>query len=279
MDLQGVAAIAAAAVAATAVPATLLVGRWQTKAAADAAKEASRTGIAQAEANYRAALDAVKEQAATSHSQWRRGLRRDAYATLLTAAQRARNAVESSVGPFPPDIDVRTELTARKSTLNAVANQVEEARHIASLEGPPELSPYALELHRAARELVQRGIYLTETDAANRAISDARGSESPNGPVSRFILHVATAEALINEIPYQPTGEDASLPQWHADLITERDRLYVQLPSELSRYAIWYWRAHTMHFEEWDAWANRTITAYTDRFFTFLREAQDILDQ
>ncbi len=34
-----------------------------------------------------------------------------------------------------------------------------------------------------------------------------------------------------------------------------------------------------MHFEEWDAWANRTITAYTDRFFTFLREAQDILDQ
>lgn len=79
MDLQGIGALVAAGVAAVSVPATLLVGRWQKKAALQTARAAT----AQAEATYRAALDAVRAQGLNEYDQWRRGIQRDAYAALL----------------------------------------------------------------------------------------------------------------------------------------------------------------------------------------------------
>ncbi|MFE5028081.1 hypothetical protein ACFRAO_33420 [Streptomyces sp. NPDC056656] len=88
MDLEGIGAIAAAAVAALGVPAAVLVGRWQMRAALRAAEETGRAGIAQAESTYRAALDAVRTEADAAHQQWRRGIRRDAYAGFLLAMTR-----------------------------------------------------------------------------------------------------------------------------------------------------------------------------------------------
>src|SRR3954469_18843806 len=72
MDLQGVGAIAAAAVAGISVPVSARIARLQ-----------MRGDVKTAEAAYRAALDAAKEQGSAAHTQWRRSVQRDAYSALL----------------------------------------------------------------------------------------------------------------------------------------------------------------------------------------------------
>lgn len=137
MDLQGVGALAAAGVAAASVPVVLIVGRWQLRATLSAADAAQRAGNKQAQATYRAALDAVKAQAAASHSHWRRGTQRDAYAAFLLADHQHREASDRLL----------TETGSDSSTLAALRAEVEStkgalrAAYVAvDLEGPADLA-------------------------------------------------------------------------------------------------------------------------------------------
>ncbi|MFJ7074758.1 hypothetical protein [Streptomyces sp. NPDC098781] len=119
MDLQGLGAIAAAAVAAATVPITVLVGRWQVRAAVQAA-----------EAAYRAAVDAAQRQGTDAHAQWRREVRREAYTAFLLAVHqvtRLANAVEDDYHNENPDstADMERAVTA-----------LQNAFFVVLLEGP-----------------------------------------------------------------------------------------------------------------------------------------------
>ncbi|MFE0326745.1 hypothetical protein ACFW08_08055 [Streptomyces sp. NPDC058960] len=133
MDLQGIGAISAAMVAALGIPAALLVGRWQLRGAIQAAEEASRSGIMQAEATYRAALDAVRTEANNAHSQWRRGIRRDAYASFLVATTRV---VQVSSALPKETLNNPEEVRAAKAAVREAQNELNACYWVVKLEGP-----------------------------------------------------------------------------------------------------------------------------------------------
>ncbi|MCX5326276.1 hypothetical protein [Streptomyces sp. NBC_00120] len=124
MDLQDLGSIAAA----VGVPAAVLVGWWQARGA----KASARAGIAQAEATYQAALDAVRAEASTAHAQWRRGIQREAYAAFLLASQKltdsSRRLLRASEDGASID-DLQT-------TVQEARNSLLSASLVVSLEGP-----------------------------------------------------------------------------------------------------------------------------------------------
>ncbi|SDK48488.1 hypothetical protein [Streptomyces indicus] len=142
MDLQGVGAIAAAVVAAVGIPSALIIGRWQMQGAMRNAEETARAGIAQAEANYRAALDAVKTTAIETHRQWRRGIQRDAYATFLIVAHQTREDCERCELECEEDVS-DGEFTALKINVRDHLKQLKEAQTIIELEGPDAVASAA----------------------------------------------------------------------------------------------------------------------------------------
>ncbi|MEW1799207.1 hypothetical protein ACIGO7_07595 [Streptomyces virginiae] len=131
MDLQGIGAVAAAGVTLATIPVLLITGRWQTRAAVQAAQEAGRAGFAQAQATYNSALDAVNAQASAAHAQWRRGIQRDAYASFLLAAQRIAEAGDQLM------VETTDEAAAvRTEELDRARSALRAAAQIVTLEGP-----------------------------------------------------------------------------------------------------------------------------------------------
>ncbi|MEV6477015.1 hypothetical protein [Streptomyces sp. NPDC051657] len=126
MDLQGVGAITAAAVAAVSVPTVLIVGLKQSKAV-----------MQQAQSTYSAALDAVKAQATESHSQWRRGTQRDAYAAFLLAGHQVREAADRLLAEPTSD---RSTLDGLMADVNKAKAAMRAAYVVVDLEGPSDLA-------------------------------------------------------------------------------------------------------------------------------------------
>ncbi|MCX4791626.1 hypothetical protein OG369_37715 [Streptomyces sp. NBC_01221] len=137
MDLQGVGALAAAGVAAASVPVVLVVGRWQLRATLHAAEAAQRAGNEQAQATYRAALDAVSAQAAASHGHWRHGTQRDAYAGFLLADHQAREAADQLITEVDAD---RSTLATLMAEVNRTKTALRAAYVVVDLEGPSDLA-------------------------------------------------------------------------------------------------------------------------------------------
>lgn len=137
MDLQGIGAMGAVLVAAVSVPATVLVGRWQTRAALRSADATSQAGLSQAQATYRAALDQATAQTSAAHDQWRRGIRRDAWAAFLLAVEDAVSSASEA-------------LTRPDEDLHALRRTVKTALVIIELEGPPLVVEAAKLLRRTA---------------------------------------------------------------------------------------------------------------------------------
>ncbi|MFJ6945541.1 hypothetical protein ACISU4_13010 [Streptomyces wuyuanensis] len=148
MDLQGVGSLAAAGVALFSVPATLLVGRWQTKAALQAAHAAMR----QADATHRAALDSVRAQGLNEYEQWRRGIRRDAYAALLQAVLNYNEQASSVFSQGATDAHQAPDAIAASKPLAA---DMTLKNMVVRLEGPDEVSNAAQALVDAAEGLMQ----------------------------------------------------------------------------------------------------------------------------
>ncbi|MCM2420223.1 hypothetical protein [Streptomyces sp. RKAG293] len=168
MDLQGVGALVAAGVAAVSVPATLLIGRWQTKAAVQTARAAT----AQAEATYRAALDAVRVQGLNEYDQWRRGIQRDAYASLLQAVL---NYTEHATNVFGQSMTDPHQFPALIAASKPLATDMSHKRLVVRLEGPEEVSAAALSLVDTAEALMQTCRDWASSGLA-RTLLDERGS-------------------------------------------------------------------------------------------------------
>ncbi|WP_406341362.1 hypothetical protein [Streptomyces sp. NBC_01578] len=137
MDLQGIGAVAAAGVTLATIPVLLVTGRWTTRAALQAAREAGRAGFAQAQATYSSALDAVNAQAAATHAQWRRGIQRDAYAAFLLADHQVREATERLITEVDADPSTLTMLMEEVNTTKAA---LRAAYVVVDLEGPSDLA-------------------------------------------------------------------------------------------------------------------------------------------
>ncbi|MFE6785570.1 hypothetical protein ACFVFF_25280 [Streptomyces sp. NPDC057680] len=150
MDLEGIGALTAAGVAVFGVLASVLVGRWQMRAALRAAEATAQAGLAQAEAAYRAALDAVRAQANAGHRQWHRGVQREAYAAFLLAAHRVRDVGERFVVESEQELSAEGVRAGRAGLDDALA-ALKAAQTIVELEGPDEVAAPAAAMTDAAQ--------------------------------------------------------------------------------------------------------------------------------
>ncbi|MEV8548177.1 hypothetical protein [Streptomyces sp. NPDC051572] len=145
-DLEGIGAVASAGVAAVGIVATLLLGRWALRGTQDAAQ----AGQAQAAATYQAALDAVRAQSQSEHQQWRRGIRREAYAaflqSVLTYTDSAHDDLRRASG--------MDETRACIADLRTLETAMSQRAWVVRLEGPDEVASAAMALQTSARILV-----------------------------------------------------------------------------------------------------------------------------
>lgn len=165
MDLEGIGALSAAAVALIGIPASVLIGRWQLKATLRTAEATSEAGLAQAEAAYRAALDAVRAEANAAHLQWRRGIQREAYASFLLAANRVREVGERFVMDNAEDLSME-RIRAGKAALEDTLATLKETQTITELEGPDSVAGPAAGMTHAAEMM---GYYLGKQAIYERA--------------------------------------------------------------------------------------------------------------
>jgi hypothetical protein len=150
MDLAGIGALAAAAVAALGIPTTLVLGRWQLRGALRGAEETARAGLAQADASYRAALDAVRAQGQNDHLQWRRGVQREAYAAFLQSVLSYTDTARAAFG----DICRLEETRNRVAALKPLETDMSHRAWVVRLEGPDGVAGAATTLQLSASLLV-----------------------------------------------------------------------------------------------------------------------------
>ncbi|MEU0345159.1 hypothetical protein ABZ092_41095 [Streptomyces bobili] len=165
MDLEGIGALSAAVVALIGIPASMLIGRWQTKAALRGAEATSEAGLAQAESAYRSALDAVRAEANAAHLQWRRGIQREAYASFLLAANRVKELGERFVMDNEEDLSAES-IRVGKASIDDALTTLKAAQTIIELEGPEDVAAPAAGMANAAQTM---GYYLGKQAIYERA--------------------------------------------------------------------------------------------------------------
>ncbi|MEV4334185.1 hypothetical protein AB0K02_27270 [Streptomyces sp. NPDC049597] len=197
MDLAAWGAAAAPVVALLAIPATIAGVRWQVKAALKAAEATHRAGLAQAEATYRAAVETVR----AGREQWRRALRRDAYAAFLTALGAAVHTAEKLAGQAEHLVGAECS-----NELEDVAAALYDALTVVQLEGPPPVAEAAaacFDTFREWRHTVEQAAHHYE---ALRRVEELREQESSN-PAGRPAPATQTL-ALLADIDF--TGEQGT---------------------------------------------------------------------
>ena len=147
MDLQGVVLVVTTSVAVVGVPSTLLVGRWQLRAALEAARAAHQAGLRQAEATYQAALDAVRAESDSAHDQWLRGVRREACSVFLLATDEVVGILHEVL-----------EGTGASDGLRPANRDLQRAMSVLELEGDTELVGAAEELVACCGEIADAAI-------------------------------------------------------------------------------------------------------------------------
>ncbi|MFF8476060.1 hypothetical protein [Streptomyces sp. NPDC015414] len=201
MDLEGIGALSAAAVAFVGIPASMLIGRWQMKAAVRTAEATSEAGLAQAESAYRAALDAVRAEANAAHQQWRRGIQREAYAAFLLAANRVQELGERFATDNAEDLSAENVRVGKTAVDDALAT-LKEAQTIIELEGPDDVAAPAAGMANAAQvmsyHLGKQAIY----ERAWGRIVRLTDNSSPRVSAAAREL----TEALVHLGRHRPTG-------------------------------------------------------------------------
>ncbi|MFE0348892.1 hypothetical protein [Streptomyces griseoluteus] len=165
MDLEGIGAVAAAGAALIGVPVALVVGHRQAKAA-----------IRTAEATYRAALDGAREQGLNEHRQWRRTVRREAYATLLQAVLTFNDHTEKLLAQGLTDASLVPDLVTASKPL---AKDMTHKEFVVRLEGPGDVSTAARALIDATSVLM-RVCRMAAVSQLARLLIDEQADEHPH---------------------------------------------------------------------------------------------------
>ncbi|MEU9117273.1 hypothetical protein AB0D04_37380 [Streptomyces sp. NPDC048483] len=220
MDLAGFGALAAALVAAVGIPATVLVGRWQMRAALRSADATSQAGLAQAQATYQAAVDQTSAQSTAAHAQWRRGIRRDAWSAFLLTIEDAVNAGHSAPSGAGEDFA-------------AARRVVKTSLVVLELEGPPPVVTAAKTLRRTCNdylELVEGDLPASRAwNAFHAAVDDERTNfaDDTAAPVHDAQAALSHLGNLMRELR-APTGPS---PWASFDPATEPDIAHERIES------------------------------------------------
>jgi hypothetical protein len=231
MDLAGVGAVSAATVAALGLPAALLVGRWQMRGALRAAEETGRSGIAQAEATYRAALDAVRTEADAAHLQWRRGIRRDAYAGFLLAMTRCVQAAEGLPRGRLESLPI---LSAAEDKVSQAKNDLSAALWVVKLEGPPAVADSAEGVSTLAYELTQA---LARKAEHHRAASTLHHLSASNPIAAELDAALMGLAVTVDETGYNAGARPGEMPPPEvAEGVERATQLHGRLSNDIGTY-------------------------------------------
>ncbi|GAA3527238.1 hypothetical protein GCM10022295_06610 [Streptomyces osmaniensis] len=246
MDLERVGAVSAAAVAALGVPAAVLVGRWQMRGALRAAEETGRAGIAQAESTYRAALDAVRTEADAAHLQWRRGIRRDAYAGFLLAMTHCVQAAEAL--PLKR-LETPQILSAAEGELTRAKNDLSAALWVVKLEGPSAVADIAGSVSSLTYELTDA---LARKAEYHRAASTLYHLSLSNPIAAELDAALMSLTVVVSETGYSGRpGSRQIPPQEVAEGVERATELHGQLSDDIG-------------ISEWVALLNEALDYFTD---------------
>ncbi|MFF1651958.1 hypothetical protein [Streptomyces sp. NPDC058255] len=231
MDLEGIGAISAAAVAALGLPAAVVVGRWQMRGALRAAEETGRAGVAQAKSTYRAALDAVRTEADAAHLQWRRGIRRDAYAGFLLAMTRCVQAAEA----LPRGrLETSQVLSTAEGELTQAKNDLSAALWVVKLEGPPIVADSAEGVSSLTYELAQA---LARKAEFRRAASTLSHLSLSNPVAAELDAALMTLAVTVDETGYNAPPRPGETPPPEVTEGVQRAReLHGRLSNDIGTY-------------------------------------------
>ncbi|MDQ0713485.1 hypothetical protein QFZ55_002937 [Streptomyces luteogriseus] len=270
MNLEGIGAISAAAVAALGVSAAVLVGRWQMRGALRAAEETGRAGIAQAESTYRAALDAVRTAADAAHLQWRRGIRRDAYAGFLLAMTRCVQAAEA----LPRGrLEAAQVLTTAEDELTRAKNDLSAALWVVKLEGPPLVADSAGSVSSLACELTE---VLSRKAEYYRAASTLRHLSSSNPVAAELDAALMRLAVVVSETGYNARPGSRQLPPQEVTEAVERaTELHDQLSEDIGIYEWVVLLNEALDYFADPESLNRQLSATVEQFLPACRQALD----
>lgn len=206
MEIEAVGALAAAIVALIGIPSTMLVGRWQMKAALRSAEATYEAGLVQADSTYRAALDAVRADANAAHTQWRHGIQREAYASFLLASHRlvevGRRFAEENDESMSEE-----RIKENKAESSAARAALESARIIIELEGPDDVAAPAAVITEAAQSLEFTYYNQAAYNRANGKKSQALASDLPHVRDAASALSTALVELSRISLNFSGGGE------------------------------------------------------------------------
>ncbi|MCX4697917.1 hypothetical protein [Streptomyces sp. NBC_01373] len=207
MDLEGIGALSAAGVALIGIPATVLIGRWQMKAALRTAEATSEAGLTQAESSYRAALDAVRAETYATHMQWRRGIQREAYASFLLAAHRVAEVGERYALDNAEELPLES-IRAGKAAIDDALLALKAAQTIIELEGPDDVAAPAAGMTNAAKAMA---MYLGQQATFERAsgkLHRMQDDQSPlvSAPTERLMQALSHLRRLRSAAPSDSAG-------------------------------------------------------------------------
>ncbi|MFC6061195.1 hypothetical protein [Streptomyces ochraceiscleroticus] len=242
MDLEGIGAIAAAGVALIGIPATVLIGRWQTKAALRTAEATSEAGLTQAKSAYRAALDAVRAEANAARLQWRRGIQREAYASFLLAAHRVTEVGERFVAENEEELPA-DRLAAGKAAIDDAFAALKEAQTIIELEGPDGVAAPAAGMANAVQVMAT---HLSKQAVYERALHRlGRMTDDPSPSVRTAAIRLEEALSHLGRLRSAITSDSSELDEHVAHQVRAAQRTCSEIESELP--------PNTFDFEEFRA--------------------------
>ncbi|MGW1134142.1 hypothetical protein [Streptomyces griseoluteus] len=270
MDLEGIGAISAAAVAALGLPAAVVMGRWQMRGALQAAEETGRAGVAQAESTYRAALDAVRTEADAAHLQWRRGIRRDAYAGFLVAMTRCVQAAEA----LPRGrLETSQDLSTAEGELTRAKNDLSAALWVVKLEGPPVVANSAEGVSSLTYELAQA---LARKAEFHRAASTLSHLSLSNPIAAELDAALTTLAVTVDETGYNAGSQTGETPPPEVTEAVQRAwELHSRLSDDIGHYEWVALLNEALNYLTNPEALNRQLSSAVEQLLSGCRQALD----
>ncbi|GHH23157.1 hypothetical protein [Streptomyces rubradiris] len=156
--------------------------------------------LAQAHTTYRAALDQAYAAQHAAHEQWRREIRRDAYAAFVTALDEVRELVAR-----PEFLD--TDPEDGSGPLQAASRAMAAALAVVELEGPASLTVLARTVQQRCLVAGEHALRLAPRATAMRLLSSATDAatadRSDNGSPSALARSAHQALTQLREAAYR----------------------------------------------------------------------------
>ncbi len=216
----------------------------------------------------------------TAHSQWRRGLRRDAYSAFLLAVHDVQAAAASLIRNgqgFEPG-----ELASKNAAIDEALNALQAAKLVIQLEGPDDLAVQAWNIASDCKRYASARQYRARLEDARHTLRTTCQRSQPGHPLLRFMEIVNEVLSLVLEYPGDPAVLEAELngtgPSRIRELKEEAIAVLRQVP-EHRVHGMHVLQEHLRHPQEEDPDAPLPLlSALEAARFDFVRSARSVLD-